>query len=273
MCGSLTSHLGYFTFLHCFHDKWRILEHPCKLLWFSNIFRFHRTQSIRKDAFRYHLLNVLKMSTGCSVWLDVHSELSLAWSTSHPCFIILPPLCADSSWVEIIFSLQSNFNNPVIFFSLYYSSVLNQMRGFFFPHGDLLSTLFKNESKFLSYRVELKLKKVWTPFKRQFCHWRIERISLWNSFTLRQRIKGPEESVIVTLQGTLLNNANAAAKQGGMRIWRGIVIGETSPPRWQWPSSLICPLKKVIMRKDNRQWRACKETVRDKRKKGARVEK
>lgn len=106
-----------------------------EMLWFSNIFRFHRTQSIRKDAFRYHLLNVLKMSTGCSVLLDVHSELSLAWSTSHPCFIILPLPCADSSWVEIIFSLQSNFNNPVIFFSLYYSSVLNQMRGFFFPMG------------------------------------------------------------------------------------------------------------------------------------------
>lgn len=215
MCGSLTSHLGYFTFLHCFHDKWRIFEHPWKLLWFSNIFRFHRTQSIRKDAFRYHVLNVLKMSTGCSVLLDVHSELSLAWSTSHPCFIILPLPCADSSWVEITFSLQSNFNNPVIFFLSLLFICLKPNERIFFPHGDLLSTLLKNESNFLYYRIELKSKKFWTPFKRQFCHWRIERISLWNSFTLRQRIKGSEESITVTLKGTLLNNANVATK----RVW------------------------------------------------------
>lgn len=84
-------------------------------------------------------------------------KLSLAWSISDPYFIIPPLFCADSSPVEIIFSLQSNFNNLVIFFSPYYSSVLNQMRGFFFffPQGDLLSTLFKNESKFLYYRIEL----------------------------------------------------------------------------------------------------------------------
>lgn len=184
---------------------WRIFEHPHILLQFSSIFRFQRTKSIKKDAFRYHLLNVLKMSTGCSLLSDVHSKLSLAWSISDPYFIILPLLCADSSRVEIIFSLQSNFNNPVIFFSLYYSSVLNQMRGFFFfsPIGTYSLHFFKNESNFLYYRIELKSKKVWTPFKRQFCNWRIERISLWNSFTLRQRIKGPEDSIIVNLRGTI----------------------------------------------------------------------
>lgn len=178
----------YFNFSYCFSDKWGIFEHPHKWLWFSNIFKFHRIQSMKKDAFRYHLLNVLKMSTGCSVLFDVHSKLSLAWSISDPYFIILSLLCADSSRLEIIFSLQSNFNNPVIFFSLYYSSVLNQMRGFFF-HWDLLSTVFKNESNFLYNRIEFKSKKVWTPFKRRFCNWRIEKISLWNSFTLRQRIR------------------------------------------------------------------------------------
>lgn len=110
----------------------------------SNTFGSHRTQSIKKDAFRYPLLSVLKMSTGCSILLDVHSKPSLASSISDPCFIILLLLCADSSRVEIIFSLQSNFNNPVIFFSLYYSSVLNQMRGFFFfPVGLTIHTFKK----------------------------------------------------------------------------------------------------------------------------------
>lgn len=77
----------------------------------------------------------------------------LAWTVSEPCFIILPLLCADSSRVEIIFPLQSNFNNPVIFFSLYYSTVLNQMRGFFFPLGLTLHTFF--EKKVTFFIIEL----------------------------------------------------------------------------------------------------------------------
>lgn len=139
----------------------------------TNTFRSHRTQSIKKDAFRYPLLSVLKMSTGCSILLDVHSKPSLASSISDPCFIILL-LCADSSQGEIIFSLQSNFNNPVIFFSLYYSSVLNQMRGFFFSDGTYYPHFLKMKVTFFIVESNSYQKKVWTPFKGWFCNRRMK---------------------------------------------------------------------------------------------------
>lgn len=127
---------GLFHLLHYCIDKRRIFEHPCKLLWFTKIYRFHKTQSIKKNVL---LDTTFLMFSKCPQ--VVHSIIRCSFKTLTSLkylwsyFIILSLRCADSSQVEIIFSLQSNLNNLVIFFSLYYSSVLNQMRGFFFPIG------------------------------------------------------------------------------------------------------------------------------------------
>lgn len=133
---------GLFHLLHYCIDKRRIFEHLCKLLWFTKIYRFHKTQSIKKNVL---LDTTFLMFSKCPQ--VVHSIIRCSFKTLTSLkylwsdFIILSLLCADSFQVEIILSLQSNLNNLVIFFSLYYSSVLNQMRGFLFPHWDSLSTL------------------------------------------------------------------------------------------------------------------------------------
>lgn len=127
---------GLFHLLHYCIDKQRIFEHLCELLWFTKISRFHKTRSIKKNVL---LDTTFLMFSKCPQ--VVHSIIRCSFKTLTSLkylwsyFTILSLLCADSSRVEIIFSLQSNLNNLVIFFSLYYSSVLNQMRGFFSPIG------------------------------------------------------------------------------------------------------------------------------------------
>lgn len=71
---------------------------------YSDTFGLTETQTIGKDALRDWPFRVFKMSTGCSVLLDVHSEISLAWVSM---IYIL-----SSSFYSVLTALEFKLSSP-----------------------------------------------------------------------------------------------------------------------------------------------------------------